>query len=466
MQSFHNDKTTDKKNNQTGKYIITPSLYNTVQDFLALYDMSKNYPIKKNPIMIIGNRGVGKSLFIHIFRKLYEMDHKSSQERIKRINVASIPENLIESELFGYKRGAFTGATKDTPGLIGSADLLILEEIGELPKNVQAKLLTFIEDGHYYPVGGRDEIKAINIQIIATTNKKAEDFRPDFFDRFFKFPVPALYQRRTDILYYLYAKVPNLIEKLKPHEIFSILAYHWPGNVRELDHFIHEGYWKMVKNSDKPAKSKPVSFISKYGVNPFFSHYPYAHSSINFFNPLELCASLKNAKINVDLLESILNKYGLGLCSKKIKNGFSIKATIKDLSVEEQAFDKFFDTHTILTYRPYNEGLLRFAALFDQSVDADKDLLNILSTEHNNSSIGITDGTTEPKNDPEAKLRYEIKRFMQSFNQPISELNIFEMTEEALLRYYRQGLIARYGTISAAARHANVKDRTFRSRLK
>jgi transcriptional regulator with AAA-type ATPase domain len=464
------DKTSIENDNQPGKYIITPSLYNTVQDFLALYDISKNYPVKKNPIMIIGNRGVGKSLFIHIYRKLYEKDHHGSRERIKRLNIAAIPETLIESELFGYKKGAFTGAGKDTPGLVETADLLILEEIGELPKNVQAKLLTFIEDGHYYPVGDRKERKAENIQIIATTNKRADDFRSDFFDRFFKFPVPALYERRIDVLYYLYAKVPDLVKKLKPYAILSLLAYNWPGNVRELDHLIQEAYWKETENAGRQVDPKVGSLINKYDSNPFFSHYPYSHSSINFFRPIELYASLKKTKINVALLETVLNEYGLGLSRKGIKNKPIIKKSIRKLSNEELSFDKFFDTQSILTdpmhdiSSGYFEGLLRFSAFFGQRADADKDLLHILPTMINGPSINHK--TIEPGMDPEDRLRHEIRLFTESFNQSDLAMDIFTMTEDELLHYYRQGQIQRGGSKAEAARRAGVKYQTFISRSK
>ncbi len=107
------------------------------------------------------------------------------------MNIASLNENLIESELFGHLRGAFTGAIRDKKGLIVEArdGILILEEIGVLPRSVQAKLLTFVEDGDYRRVGDETVLHAKNVQIIGTTNKELDDkwFMQDFLDRFIFF---------------------------------------------------------------------------------------------------------------------------------------------------------------------------------------------------------------------------------------------------------------------------------------
>ncbi|MEW6235529.1 MAG: sigma 54-interacting transcriptional regulator [Candidatus Omnitrophota bacterium] len=147
---------------QKCKWIVPPGLHKEVNDFVHLYELlyssQKHNLSNRKPLMIIGDSGVGKSLFTDIFEKLYRLDYPSS--KVKTFNCAAFQKDLILAELFGYKKGAFTGAIKDKVGLLKTADggLVILEEIGELTEPDQAKLLTFLENGgRYYPVGSTKE---------------------------------------------------------------------------------------------------------------------------------------------------------------------------------------------------------------------------------------------------------------------------------------------------------------------
>ena len=140
------------------EWIITPKLQRTVYEFIRLYSHLKSKSELKIPIMILGDRGVGKSLFVHIYKTLYERDNLG--KTIIRLNAASLTETIVDSELFGHKKGSFTGAIDNKPGLVEKADLLILEEIGELPHYVQAKLLTFLEDKKFRSLGDTEEKKA------------------------------------------------------------------------------------------------------------------------------------------------------------------------------------------------------------------------------------------------------------------------------------------------------------------
>lgn len=116
------------------EWLITPGLRSHVEDFIFLYEHLKTKQARKYPIMIMGDRGVGKSLFVHIYKTLYEKDNPG--KKVVRLNAASLTETLVDSELFGHVKGAFTGATSNKNGLVVEADLLILEEVGELPKFV------------------------------------------------------------------------------------------------------------------------------------------------------------------------------------------------------------------------------------------------------------------------------------------------------------------------------------------
>jgi len=191
----------------------------------------------KKSLMICGPSGVGKSLYLDIYEKFYNKKHNTS--KVTRKNIASLNPNLIESELFGHARGAFSGATVKRDGLIKTADggLLIIEEIGEIPPDVQAKLLTFLDDGSFYPMGS-DKPENSNIAIVTTMNKEKNEFRVDFWNRFFPHNVPPLYERRPDIFFHFYHKYPEIFEIITKRELFFILTYSWPGNVREIDNAI------------------------------------------------------------------------------------------------------------------------------------------------------------------------------------------------------------------------------------
>lgn len=211
------------------KYIIPPGLISKRLEFEAHYHISKG-----KPIIIVGATGVGKTLFLHLFEKLYRKEHGNNVPIIK-INCSHYDDQLVRSELFGHAKGAFTGAINKKEGLIKKADggVLFMEEIGDLPKDAQAKLLTVIEDGFFYRVGGTEPEK-VSVQIVGTTNN-IKNMREDFWQRFMPFYVPPLYERREDILYYLYDKFPELLTTLNPQEVLWLLTYNWPGNVRELE---------------------------------------------------------------------------------------------------------------------------------------------------------------------------------------------------------------------------------------
>ncbi len=253
-----NGEIIDHPNAKTAKWIIPPGLKYTIENFLFLYECHFKNPRKNTPLMIMGAPGVGKSLFVEIFQTLYKKDH--SNMKIKRVNIAAFAEALITSELFGHKKGSFTGATQDKPGIVEDIDLLILEEIGDIKPEIQAKLLTFIEDGYFYSVGDTKEKRAKDtIQIIATTNKSEKDFRRDFYDRFFKFSIPAIHQRRPDLFIHLLHSCPDALTGLRRWECMSLLAHHWPGNIREIETIGQEIHWKNLCRKDNEwMKKRPI----------------------------------------------------------------------------------------------------------------------------------------------------------------------------------------------------------------
>ena len=197
-------------------------------------------------ILLLGDSGTGKELCA---RSLHDLSPRS-KGRFIAINCAAIPENLLESELFGYERGAFTGAVRQTPGKIEYANngTLFLDEVGDLPMSLQAKLLRFLQERVVERIGGREEIQ-VNVRVVCATHQDLAEkirtgtFREDLFYRISEIAVqiPPLKNRGGDILLlarmYLEVFTREQGRKLRGFSkdaLSALEAYAWPGNVREL----------------------------------------------------------------------------------------------------------------------------------------------------------------------------------------------------------------------------------------
>jgi Nif-specific regulatory protein len=216
-------------------------------------------------VLIEGETGTGKELVASAL-------HHRSKRRDKLFvaqNCAAFPENLLESELFGHKRGAFTGATEDKKGLFEVADggTLFLDEIGEMPAGLQAKLLRVLQEGELRPLGSH-QVKHVNVRVVAATNKKLEDevaagrFREDLYYRLKVFPirVPPLRERRDDVarlaahfLEIAAREMGKPIAGFAQETLAALAAYDWPGNVRELENEIQ----RLVIQADPGAFVTP-----------------------------------------------------------------------------------------------------------------------------------------------------------------------------------------------------------------
>ncbi len=196
-------------------------------------------------VLITGETGTGKEL---IARTIHESSHRRSRPWVD-INCAALPENLVESELFGYEKGAFSGADASKPGLFELADkgTLFLDEIGELQLQTQVKLLRVLDGQPFYRLGGNRKIK-VDVRIVAATNQNLEAavkegrFREDLFHRLgqFQLRVPPLRERPEDIValaeYFLRLKAPQ--KNFSAQAISALLAHSWPGNIRELRNLV------------------------------------------------------------------------------------------------------------------------------------------------------------------------------------------------------------------------------------
>ncbi len=197
-------------------------------------------------VLILGESGTGKEL---VAGALHSLSQRKNQNYV-RINCAAIPETLLESELFGHERGAFTGAVKQKMGRVEEADggTIFLDEIADMSKPLQAKLLRFLEDGSFTRVGGTQELR-VNVRLIAATNRDIagaitqDQFREDLFHRLnvVQFNLPPLRERGDDVLllaeHFLKMFQPAMnkhVPAISRAAKQKLLSHRWPGNIREL----------------------------------------------------------------------------------------------------------------------------------------------------------------------------------------------------------------------------------------
>ncbi|MGM9567375.1 MAG: sigma-54 interaction domain-containing protein [Clostridia bacterium] len=240
----------------------------------ACYELAKKVSKTDANILILGESGVGKNLLAGYI-------HRVSNRRNKpfvQINCAAIPENLLESELFGYCKGAFSGAERGGKmGLVEVADkgTLFLDEIGELPLMLQAKLLQLVQEKTFLPVGGK-ELKRVDVRIVTATNQnlgqmvKLKKFREDLYYRLnvIEITLPPLRERQNDIpslVDHLLAKINSQYKSygvVDPNIIPILQKYSWPGNIRELEHLL-ERLVLTVDNDIISEKHLPPHIIEE-----------------------------------------------------------------------------------------------------------------------------------------------------------------------------------------------------------
>jgi transcriptional regulator with GAF, ATPase, and Fis domain len=216
----------------------------------AIFSVIEKVADTPSTVLITGESGTGKEL---VAKALHEQSSRKSQPFIK-INCAAIPKTLMESELFGYEKGAFTGATTSKPGRFELADggTLFLDEIGEIPVEMQVKLLRAIQESEFERVGGLKTIK-VDVRLITATNRDLEqeiqrgNFREDLFYRLNVVPlqIPPLRKRTGDIPMLVQHIIKKFNERLKKsitgvsdEALAALEAHTWPGNIRELENVL------------------------------------------------------------------------------------------------------------------------------------------------------------------------------------------------------------------------------------
>jgi DNA-binding NtrC family response regulator len=239
----------------TFKNIVTQS-----KKMMEIFELVKNVVDLDTTVLIYGETGTGKELLANVIH----FNSPRKEKPFVKVNCAAIPEELFESELFGFKKGAFTGANENKRGLFQMANggTILLDEIGEIPLRLQPKLLRVIEDKKVISLGSERSVD-IDVRIIATTNKNLKievekgNFREDLFYRLNVIPIelPPLRERKEDIpllaKFFLrkYAEKFNKpVKHISEKAINTLLNYSWPGNVRELENIIERAV--IVEKTD------------------------------------------------------------------------------------------------------------------------------------------------------------------------------------------------------------------------
>jgi len=277
---------------------LVHQLKQAMQNHYTFYDMIGRSPTMKKifemvnvvagtdaTILIEGATGTGKDLLA----KVIHSASRRSDKPFVQVNCAAIPDNLLESEMFGYVKGAFTGAERDKTGRFQEADggTIFLDEIGDLPMPLQAKLLRVLEDGEFYRLGSRHTVK-VDVRVISASNRHLEKlvakrfFREDLFYRLnvFRIKLPELKNRRVDlpiliehILRRLSAASGSRLPEVSERVMEILLNYDYPGNVRELENILE--YASIICQEDtiqfthlpeylrtRPANRKAISLVS------------------------------------------------------------------------------------------------------------------------------------------------------------------------------------------------------------
>ena len=361
---------------------------------------------------------------------------------------------------------------------------------------VQAMLLTFIETGDYRRVGDNKTSKA-SIKIIGATNRESS-LRDDFRYRFFPFYVPALYERRSDLLYYLYEKYPDLVKNLTKSEVLILLSYNWPGNIREIERIAKLLMRKKWIDERIESKSSSLSDTS----DSYRLLYLDERDTSLDVEIIDRIRDELSRDVDLNLLESLLNKGRVGFSDKKNDYAF------EELQTKQHDYFSFFDPHTLKIcndFVPFEEaywGYICFCGLFLKNPSEDENILtNLKNCDIDNFFLNYLDYPKSKEkqvyNLAKAIMKYLKDIHIEDYKWPtniyefwnaledISENyygsessskkrkdeesleKLWSMNENELLKLYYNGLLKRTGgSVKLAAKITGLKTTTFWERLK
>ena len=303
------------------------------ENMQQVYDIVKKAALNRSSVLIRGESGTGKEL---IARAIHNNGHEPDKHAFIKVNCAALAEGVIESELFGHEKGAFTGALAQRKGKFESAHggTLFLDEIGDIPLSTQVKLLRVLQEKEFERVGGNEPIK-VDVRIITATNKNLEElirdnlFREDLFYRLNVIPLflPPLRERPEDIpdlaLYFMEKnKMDSPVGPVScsPEMIETLQQYSWPGNIRELENLI-ERMTVLATTTVLTPESLPPEVRTKMAARMNKEGASFIERSMNYEKQLIEQALQKSGRSQVDAAKLLnmdrstlrykMKKYGL-----------------------------------------------------------------------------------------------------------------------------------------------------------
>ncbi len=330
----------ESENNQLKKNIEQVNQYDIIgqsKAIQAVYALLERISDSNVTVLLRGETGTGKEVFA---RAIHNNSQRKNCEFVSQ-NCAALPEDLLESELFGYKKGAFTGAVQDKTGLFDQASggTLFLDEIGDMPVNLQAKVLRVLQEQEVKPLGAAKSHK-VDVRIIAATHCdleqkiKSATFRQDLYYRLNIFPVtlPKLSERENDIVLLMHHFVSQYneryqrdIDTISPAVIDCLNRYDYPGNVRELQNIIERAVLLCHDSRVLLIEHLPHEITHKINI----------HDSANTDPESVFTSELFNSKLfATDSLKNIVQKYEANLIKTRLKaNGWNQTATAQMLKM-------------------------------------------------------------------------------------------------------------------------------------
>jgi two-component system response regulator AtoC len=262
-------------------YVEQGNIMTSNPQMLRIVDIARHVASTDVPVLILGESGVGKEVLASF---IHEQSNRGDGPLVK-VNCAALPHELLESELFGYERGAFTGALRDRMGKFEQADkgTLLLDEIGEMSPHLQAKLLHVLQDNEFSRLGGKRPVK-VNVRVIAATNKKLKEavlkgeFRNDLYFRLnvIRLELPPLRQRREDIpllcshfVEKYRERYQSSVQALPKDLLEAFMRYDWPGNIRQLENVIKR--YLILPDREILAELRPTDHEPAPPVNTVVS---------------------------------------------------------------------------------------------------------------------------------------------------------------------------------------------------
>jgi len=304
-------------------------------------ELARKVAATDSTVLLRGESGTGKDLFA---RAIHFTSPRAAGPWIK-VNCGALPEPLLESELFGHERGAFTGAIRQKPGRFEDAQggTVFLDEIGELPVSLQVKLLQVIEEKAFTRVGGNQQI-TVDARIITATNRDLEamvrerQFREDLFFRLNVFPIrlPALRERAEDIpalAEFILRKHGAPADKLMPAAAAALQRYAWPGNVRELEHTLERAL--ILAGSDPVGEehlsfARPEAVAAATGGGSWVPEIPPEGLSLEVLERELILKALERAKGNKSQAARLLGLTRRTLYSRMERHGLRVPGQVEE----------------------------------------------------------------------------------------------------------------------------------------